>query len=452
MADDDWGLPAQMFEDPDYDVGDFLSDINVKDGIFTNKIDISKMHDLEKFAKNWDITANTGSGYETNPMYQEDPKESLEKDYNYTRDFKAFYLMSTFNIGKYVTFIPGIRYEKYNYDYTAWNVFVTDRANYPGDQSYYTAEKVTWDSTKAETWFPQFQLKIKPVDWFDLRLASTKSIIYPDYRAVSPYLYEDTFNEPTLTLGNPYLKPAITQNFDVYASVYDNYIGLFTAGYFYKQIDDLIVPISYSTKDASIIHNRHELTQSALTAIDTWSNLKDPSYVKGFELDWQTHFWYLPSPLNGVVLNINYTKVTSESYYNYLRTKRTGKPPFYKYEYSDTTRTGRLVDQADDILNFMIGYDIGGFSARLSYLYQDDVLEYANNQYSALDEHTKPYSRWDFTAYQTLPWLEGLQLFLNINNITNEADLRYKNRDIPQYLSRAEYYGTTAEFGIRYQF
>lgn len=454
FQDDDWGIPAQFFIDPDYDVGDFLSDQNVRNNIFTNLINISRMRDIEEFSKKWDITYNTGivgSETITNPMYQEAPRESLEKDYNYTRDFAAFYLMTTLNFGRHVTFIPGLRYERYNYDYTAYNIIIRDRANYPGDQSYYTSEEVTWTDTKAENWFPQMQLKIKPVDWFDLRLASTQSIIYPDYQAVSPYLAIDNFNAPILELGNPYLKPAISQNYDIYASVYDNHIGLFTAGYFYKEIEDLIVPISYKTKDASLINNRYDLVQSALTDIDTWANLEDLSYVRGFELDWQTHFWYLPEPLKGLVFNINYTKISSQSYYNYIRVKKTGNPPFYKYEYSDTTRTGRLVDQPDDILNFTLGYDIGGFSARLSYLYQDDVLEYAHAQYEGYDEHTKPYSRWDFTAYQKLPWVEGLQLFLNVNNITNEADLRYRNSDIPGYLSRAEYYGTTAEFGVRYK-
>ena len=453
LQSNDWGIPANMFLDPNYDVGDFLSDQNVRKNIFTNLISISKMHDLESFSKDHNITYNTGvvgTGLITNPMYQEDPRESFQNDYNYTRDFKAFYLMTTLNIGKYITFMPGIRYEKFNFDYTAYNIIVRDRAWYPGDQSYYSYSKVTWDSTKAETWFPQIQLKIKPVDWFDLRLAATKSIIYPDYRAVSPYFYIDNFNVPTLELGNPYLKPAITYNYDVYASFYNNHIGLFTAGYFYKKIDDLIVPISYNTSDPSVIHNRYPLVQSALTSISTWDNLKDPSYVKGFELDWQTHFWYLPSPLNGIVFNINYTKVYSESYYNYIRTKKTGNPPFYKTVFFDTTRTGRLVNQPDDILNLTVGYDIGGFSARLSFLYQNDVLEQANNRYAALDEHTQPYSRWDFTAYQKLPWVEGLQLFLNINNIFNEADLRYRNSNIPLYQSRAEYYGTTGELGIRF--
>ena len=110
----------------------------------------------------------------------------------------------------------------------------------------YDYKTIHWDSTKVETWFPQIQLRIKPTDWLDFRFASTKSIIYPDYRAVSPYLYFSSAGTPQfLQIGNPYLNPAITQNYDIYISVYENNVGLFTAGYFYKKIDNLIVPITY---------------------------------------------------------------------------------------------------------------------------------------------------------------------------------------------------------------
>ena len=453
LQPDDEGLPAQLFHDPAYSVGDFLSAENVRDGIFTNKIDISRMNDLEEFARNSTITSPVGGGkIATNPMYQKDPFASFENDFNYTRNYMAFYLMPTLNIGEYITFIPGIRYEKFGFDYTAYKIFVTDQAGYPGDRSYYTKDKINKNTTEGENWFPQMQLKIQPADWLDIRLASTKSIIYPDYQAVSPYLYKDTFKAPRVDLGNPSLKPATSQNYDFQVSVYDNHIGLFTAGLFHKRIEDLIASVSYLTKDASVINNRTELSESALTSINTWKNLEDPSYVKGFELSWQTNFWYLPNPLNGLVFNVNYTKMQSESYYTYIRTKKTGTAPFYNITYSDTTRKGRMEDQADDILNFTVGYDIGGLSARLSYQYKNDVLENAHNRYATLDVHTKPYSRWDFTAYQDLPWAEGLELFLNINNITNEPDSRYQNKNAPRFLSRAEYYGTTGEFGIRYDF
>ncbi|MEG8947001.1 TonB-dependent receptor [Rosettibacter firmus] len=433
----DNGLRAALFADPDYDIGSFLSGKEgVGANVFYNKISIWKMHHMEELAKQY--------GY-----YLPSPLESTQYDYNYVRNFGAFYIMAEFNLGRYVTFLPGIRFEKFGFDYEADSTYVFGRLTTPGEY-YYDHKKVRWDSTKGENWFPQIQLRIKPTNWLDIRLASTKSIIYPDYRAVSPYLYVDTYSAPTLSLGNPYLKPALTQNYDVYASIYENHIGLFTAGFFYKEIDNLIVPIRYYTKDASKINYRYKLTQAMYTTINTWTNLKETSYVRGIELDWQTNFWYLPSFLHGIVLNINYTHINSITRYPYFKSVAIGTGPFKKYNYIDTTRTGRLVNQPNDILNLTIGFDIGGFSARLSFLYQDNVLRSADPVYQELDSYTAAYKRWDFTAYQKLPWLKGLQLFLNINNITNTPDRRYSS--VLKKLSGVEYYGTTADLGIRYSF
>jgi len=433
----DNGLRAELFADPSYDVGNFLSGHEgISGDIFFNKISIWKMHHMEELAKQY--------GY-----YLPSPLESTQYDYNYTRNFGAFYIMTELNIGKYVTFLPGLRYETFNFDYEADSTYVFGRLTTPGEY-YYDHKKVHWDSTKGTTWFPQMVLRIKPTGWLDFRLASTKSIIYPDYRAVSPFLYVDTYAAPTLRLGNPYLKPSVTQNYDVYASVYEHHIGLFTAGFFYKEIKNLIVPIEYYTKDASKIHYRYKLTQADYTTIDTWTNLEETSYVRGIELDWQTHFWYLPSFLKGLVFNINYTHINSVTRYPYFKSVATGTGVFKKYKYIDTTRTGRLINQPNDILNLTIGYDIGDFSARLSFLYQDNVLRSAHPVYQELDSYTAAYYRWDFTAYQKLPWLKGLQIYLNINNITNTPDRQFVST--LEKLSGVEYYGTTADLGIRYSF
>ena len=438
ISPQDNGLLAGLFVDPSYDIGNFLSgNEGVSSDIFFDKVSIWKMHHMEELAK--------PSGY-----YLQSPLESTQYDYDYTRNFGAFYIMAELNVGKYVTFLPGIRYERYSYDYTADSTVEFGRLTTPGEH-YFDTKTVHWDSTKSENWFPQILLRIKPTDWLDVRLASTKSIIYPDYRAVSPYLFIDTYASPTLYLGNPYIKPALTQNYDIYASVYENHIGLFTAGFFYKEIDNLIVPITYSTHDASKIHYRYNLNQQGdPTLIHTFTNLDEPSYVRGIELDWQTHFWYLPSFLSGIVFNINYTHINSETHYPYYYTQRIGNPPFFTYKTIDTTRTGRLIDQPDDILNLTIGYDIGGFSARLSYLYQDNVFRSANITYQELDSYTAPYSRWDFTAYQKLPWLEGLQVYLNLSNISDRPDRQYTS--VLEKLSLVEYYGTTADLGIRYSY
>jgi TonB-dependent receptor len=357
--------------------------------------------------------------------------------------------MAELNIGKYVTLLPGVRYEKFGFDYTADSTFVFGRLTTPGEH-YYDNATLSWDSTKSENWFPQIQMRIKPTEWLDFRLASTKSIIYPDYRAVSPYLYADVYSDPTIYLGNPYLKPALSQNYDIYASIYENHIGLFTAGFFYKEIDNLIVGITYNTRDVSKVNNRFPLSQTQNSIVHTWTNLEKTSYVRGIELDWQTHFWYLPSFLSGLVFNINYTHINSNTRYPYQKQVATGGGIFKKYTYIDTTRTGRLIDQPNDILNLTLGYDIGDFSARLSFQYTDNVLRYADNVYKELDSYTAPYYRWDFTAYQKLPWMEGLQIYLDVNNITNRPDRQFSS--VLEKLSAVEYYGRTADIGVRYSF
>src|SRR5690606_5028022 len=46
--------------------------------------------------------------------------------------------------------------------------------------------------------------------------------------------------------------------------------------------------------------------------IDTYVNNPYEGRITGFEVDWQTNFWYLPRPLNSLVLNVNYTRLSSE--------------------------------------------------------------------------------------------------------------------------------------------
>ena len=190
-----------------------------------------------------------------------------------------------------------------------------------------------------------------------------------------------------------------------------------------------------------------QLSTSVFTQVTTWVNLNQPSYLRGIELDWQTHFWYLPSFLSGIVFNVNYTHIKSEAHYPFQEKVKVG---MFGSRYVDTTRSGRLIDQPNDIVNLTIGYDIGGFSARLSFQYTDNILISSDQQQQELDKYTGAYSRWDFTAYQKLPWLAGLQVYLNVNNITDRPDRQYNS--VLEKLADVQYYGRTADLGVRYSF
>ncbi|MDW3646836.1 MAG: TonB-dependent receptor [Bacteroidia bacterium] len=430
--DQNLGIRAFLFEQPSYDVGDFLSG---NEGInnFFYKADIQKMKRYEELA--------IYSGY-----YPIDGKESAQYDYLYERDLLAFYGMAEIKVGKYVTLFPGIRYEDFAFLY---NSFFTERFG-PNPEDF-SNEALESNDINGQNWFPQLHVRVKPTDWLDIRLARTKSIIYPDYRAISPYIYFDSFSSPALELGNPELVPALSQNYDIYASVYKNKIGLFTAGFFYKEIDNLIVRSSFRSKDSETVNDRFSLPQTQQTVINTWINLDATSSVRGFELDWQTHFYYLPSFLKGFVLNVNYTHINSKTSYPFQTSVKLGSGPFAQTVFVDSTRAGRMPNQPNDVFNFTLGYDVGDFSARLSFVYQDNILTGINRTYDELDSYTAAYRRWDFTAYQKLPWLnKRLQLFVNANNITNTADRSFIST--LQKVSSVQYYGRTVDIGIRYGF
>ena len=226
--DENLGSRASLFEDTDYDIGEFLSGEEGVNSFFYIP-SIEKMKRYERLAID-------------NGAYFVADQQSFERDFNYSRDFSAFYAATELNIGKYIMLLPGIRYEQYNMDYDA---FFTEKFG-PNFEDFRNEELSS--RSKSENWFPQLQLRIKPTNWLDVRLASTRSIIYPDYRALSPFAYYNTFTaNPFMSLGNPDLKPALAQNYDAYVSVYEDHVGLFTAGFFQKKIDDLITPFSFRT-------------------------------------------------------------------------------------------------------------------------------------------------------------------------------------------------------------
>jgi hypothetical protein len=171
--------------------------------------------------------------------------------------------------------------------------------------------------------------------------------------------------------------------------------------------------------------------------------------VFGLEFDWQTHFWYLPDPLKGLVFNINYTHVYSKLEYPYVipEQRGTGRPPTI-IPAIDTSYIDRLIGQPNDIVNLSVGYDYKGFSIRVSMLYQADIFQ-VSNSWPQLRATTASYKRWDLSAKQELPWF-GLQLYCNVNNINGARDFSVLQMysDIP---TSAQSYDMTAEVGLRWQ-
>lgn len=381
----------------------------------------------------------TGGWY--NGMFQ-----NLANSYKYREEYYAGYLMSEINI-RNLMIVGGARYEKTESKYTAFNMF--DMRN-PDSQNCDTV----YSRPTSEFWLPMIQAKYSPFKWADIRYAYTQTLARPDYHQMSPKI---NFDSPRMNIraGNPELVPAHAYNHDLNLTFHSNKLGLFSIGGFYKIVKDFTYYTTYKLRKTSTsetvktIYDFNIMGSQPNEGATLYTYMNSPylAYVKGIEFDFQTRFWYLPLGLDGIVLGINYTMIESEATYP-LRddvTDYSTKPPVTTT--FDTTRVGRLIYQPNDVLNAYIGYELKGFSARLSFLFQGNSVSYIG-AFPEQDGYTRDYFRIDASVRQTLPWF-GSEIYLDINNLNNETNSSAQ-LSIDGF-TNVKHYGLTANLGVRFR-
>jgi hypothetical protein len=95
----------------------------------------------------------------------------------------------------------------------------------------------------------------------------------------------------------------------------------------------------------------------------------------------------------------------------------------YRYLSVDTIRTARLLNQGNDIVNVALGVDYKGFSGRISFNMQGNVITTVGSR-PETDQFTGNIYKWDFTLKQQLP-IEGLSVSLSGINIFHNPIKRY---------------------------
>ncbi len=381
-------------------------------------------------------------------MYQKLPPR--KDDYSNTEDLFAGYVMAGLNFGKMVTLTPGVRYEKNTYSTTARNTVISNDLGSLAAQG--TIFKVTQRGNNTNL-FPMIHLKIKPVKWFDIRLAYTETVTRPPFEYLSPKYYQLQVGD--VEVGNPKLKPQLNTNYDIYLSFYSSKLGLFTAGAFYKSIANevnnyianMIDPLIYGLPQGGIFSNK-KFTQPI--------NMPKTGFIRGVEFDWQTQFGYLPKPFNGIILNANISFMESRAYYPFYETRPVflvpAVWPFRKNEAKDSYSQNKMRGMPDMVGNVSLGYELGGFSGRVSIYAQDKTFGDLNDPNNgSLNTEVKPFQRVDIQISQKFKRVEGLAIYLNISNLTNSHDVR----DIvyhPLSYTSSEGYGASADLGVRYKF
>ena len=404
------------------------------------------------------------------------------KDYTVVERVSSTYLMNTLNFGQLVTLIAGVRVEIEHNDYTA--KYCTGSLGTIGIAV--TASKPILDSvaTFSQTnWLPNLQFTIKPTSYLNIRIAAYKAIARPDYNLRLPQ-YSDIGQSggiAQVTSGNINLKNMEAWNFEVNTQVYDNTIGLVSLSAFYKRITDYINVTNNINLEPGIFKQLctqyiMAFTNQAIITDFSGSNGvranipyndPDPSYVWGLELEHQMSLGFLHGFLKNFVLSYNVSITRSLTHIIYGVTDVAIKKdstvnrithvvtysfsPVYTRNYKVITRESE--GQPNLYGNAALGYDIGGFSGRLSVFYQDKYVR----QYTAYDQANiiqDPFFKMDLSLKQQIT--NSIAIILNINNLTNRSETRteentYTNLGIQSWSnpSAEELYGRTIDLGIR---
>lgn len=356
----------------------------------------------------------------------------------------AGYVMLKLNYGDLISFVPGLRYEYSNNDYTG---IYSTLGNFPTITGFYRTQK---SNQSYGEWLPSIHLKVKPVQWMDIRLSTVKTLSRPNYMWLLPRM-RYTANNFSVKRSNPDLKHATAWNYDASITIYTGKFGLLSFGGYIKEINNMFYQVSgtltaQESADLGLPAQSFALSQGFI-------NLND-SYVRGLEFEYNTHFNFLPSPFNRFLLGFNVTRLWSGTYYM-LWVPITGiemarERPILGIDFDKShyeRKEDRMPSQVDVTLNAWLGFEWKGFSTRVSLGYQGTRLTSINTQQesNAFNRYTASTLRLDFTAKQRINRM--FSILLNLNNLTNETDRGYRyHSGYPTYKNM---YGFTGEIGVQ---
>ncbi|RMF03300.1 MAG: TonB-dependent receptor, partial [Bacteroidetes bacterium] len=372
----------------------------------------------------------------------------IVNNYDLEERIYAGFVMLKIKVGQKFTVIPGFRMERSDNVYRA---AYSDLVGDFGEDGFIRDTSATVDYTIP---MPHLHLKYEPVEWLDFRASYSTTLARPDYEYIVPATAVSRGGDIEVKQGNPGLEASVSRNYDVFITAYSNKWGLFSGGVFYKDIADAFYPqvIGLNTDSIAALYGfaPRDVTGGILT---TYQNSPE-SYVRGFEVELQSNLNFLPGFLKGFVLNVNYTRLTSETTINAFRRELIIQPPIVRRLVIPFQRKAALIGQARDIFNISLGYDYKrSLSMRASASYQGDKLASYSDQVNK-DRFNRGF--WRFDAALKYKFQNGLHLFLNLNNLTDQKDINYFT-SLDRALNEAEFvtsvnrFGATATFGVQYK-
>ncbi len=155
----------------------------------------------------------------------------------------------------------------------------------------------------------------------------------------------------------------------------------------------------------------------------------DSGHIAGVELTYQTFFTFLPSPLDGLGVNLNYTFADS----SVTVFGRTDDLPFFR--------------QSDRVGNAAVLYEKYGVTGQFSVSCNSPSLGTLGSGAST-DNYGDSYTTMDVKV--SVPLNRYLRSFLELRNLNDEARRRFSGE--PQYRTSHEIYSWNLFAGVDWRF
>ena len=381
------------------------------------------------------VAACTLDGYDEDAcpfiMDEDASRVGSAADYDIEENVSALYLMQRIDINS-LRLVYGLRYE--GTDFTARGAFVRE-VDVDGEDDVQIAES-RFESDYGSV-LPSINIRYKRSKNLVFRAAYTQSIARPSFGDLNPtpdaIEIEQDNDEIILAVeaGNPELRPYKAQNLDLAMEYYPGNMGVFSAGAFYKRIDDFV----FNADVSSVADSREYAGNIAVTDIEVIKPLNGQSAnLYGLELGWTRQFSELPGPLSGLMLMANATLTDSDADLGLG---------------ADAGRSAesRLPLQANTVANFVVGYEKYGWSVRLSSAYIGNRVAEINLEDESNDLYEDGHHQIDLTVKYDVN--EQLQLYFNAINLGEAPTYRYYGRS--RYNAQYDEIGRSFVFGVSYR-
>jgi len=354
------------------------------------------------------------------------PQGGNSNNFDLVERVTSGYVMDSINFARF-RLVGGVRFEGTLDNTTSFDT-TTNTLSAKGEGSYINV-------------LPSASLRIRldNQDKSALRIAYARGLSRPDPAFLTTATsIDNSTTPPTLTIGNPALKPEHGNNIDVLYERYLHPLGAIQAGFFYKNLTEPIVTLLSGPKSAAGCPQP--------TCFVSQAGNSGSAYIAGLELSFQQHFTYLPGLLGGLGLFANYSYATSQAKNVNPTANRTDKPA--------------LLRQAPNTWNISPTFDRGRLSLRAGLAYNGaNIFSYFFVPFQSDGTPTPGgvngpggdvylFSHFQVDAQGSVYLGKGLTAIVSALNLNNEVFGFYQGS--PRFFIQREYYRPTYSFGVRW--